>query len=89
MEGKTAAALEQLRVEAALDPSDAETARLLRDIPLFERNPQDPSVEELRRFLAKVHLDASRALLQRGKNDRAAAELQRALELAPDLAGSR
>lgn len=89
MQGKTAAALEQLRVEAALDPSDAETARLLRDIPLFERDPQDPSVEELRQFLAKAHLDASRALMQRGEKDRAEIELQRALELAPDLAGSR
>jgi tetratricopeptide (TPR) repeat protein len=86
MEGETAAASAQLQSELALDPSDAESARLWKDIPVFERDRDDFSLGEFRRFLAKAHLDASVALNQRDKRSGAAAHLRQALELFPDFA---
>ena len=86
MEGETAEASAHLRSELGLDPSDAGSARLLNDIRLFERNRDDPSLGQFRRFLANEYLDASAGLYRRDRKPAAAACLRRALELSPDFA---
>jgi len=83
MEGRTAAALSQLENAVGLDPSGDEW-RLLRDgARALERNPDDPAVVQLRRFLAAAHRDAGLALQRRGKTEEARIELQEAREFGP------
>jgi tetratricopeptide (TPR) repeat protein len=90
MEGHTAAALEQVRGAIAQNPSDAESLRLLQQIPAFERDRRSPAAAPLRQVLATAHLDASVALYRRdGKSAASAREIERALDLEPQLAEAR
>jgi len=86
MEGKTATALFQLERAITLDPSGETWRQLLEGVRARERNPNDPAVVQLRRYLAAAHRDASVALHRRGKRDETRIELWKTLELLPESA---
>ena len=86
MEGKTDYAVAHFRSAVALDPSDRESVEILKSIPAFERDPEDPSIGPFCRTLADAHLKASAALAGRGKKAEAAAHLMKALQLSPSFA---
>ncbi len=86
MEGKTAAALEHMRRAVALGASDQESLEFLKGISEYERNPNDPSLEQFRRTIADADLKAGAALYGRGKKAEGTARVRQALELSPSFA---
>ena len=86
MEGKLEPALRQLQRESVLDPANAECRQLLAEVAAFQRNPDDPSLDRFRKFLAADHLDASAALYGENKKTEAALHPLRATELLPSVA---
>ncbi len=88
LEDKTRAAIVQLRRAAFLAPSDEDGRRMLAAALAFDRDPNDPSADSMRRFLARSHLEASVALRKRGKGAEAEGHLRRALELFPSFAAA-
>jgi protein O-mannosyl-transferase len=81
MEERIAAALSELESAVRLDPSGEEWRLLLEGVRALERNPDDPAVAQLRRYLAAAYRDAGLALQRRGKKEEARVQLQKALEL--------
>jgi tetratricopeptide (TPR) repeat protein len=88
LEGKLESALRQLQQESILAPEDAECRRLLEEVAAFGRDPNDPSLDRFRRFLADAHLKASVALYAREKKTEAALHLRKAIELFPAFAAA-
>jgi tetratricopeptide (TPR) repeat protein len=89
MEGRTDAALFELERAVGLDPSGEEWRQLLEGVRALERNPDDPAVVRLRRYLAAAHRDAVAALQRRGKTEEARIELQKARELVTPSGASQ
>jgi tetratricopeptide (TPR) repeat protein len=88
IEGKLEPALGQLRRESILSPNNAECRQLLAEVAAFQRNPDDPSLDRFRKFLAAAHLDASAALYGREKKTEAAFHLRKAIALFPAFAAA-
>ena len=88
LEEKFEPALRQLEYESLLAPEDAECRRLLEEVAAFGRNPNDPSLDRFRKFLADAHLKASVALYAREKKTEADLHLRKAIELFPAFAAA-
>jgi Flp pilus assembly protein TadD len=86
VEGNFERALNQLERESLRSPADSESRKLLANVAAYQRNPDDPSLDRFRRFLAAAHLDASVALYAREKKTEADFHLSKAIELSPGLA---